>query len=506
MKNIALFLIISILLISGCSPTEVQPTDHAIVQPAIHANTIQTETQAPAVPPAAISTSSPEAIIATATETRKMGSGALSSPPYLVYVKKNDGKEQIVLVNQDGSGLKVIPLPSDGFYAANPSPTGEWIVFYSSPGGKTTSIDTPDFNLSLNLMHLPDGKIRKVTDLLSKDYPDNIRKDSELAEYYDLNFMIGSLYNADWSPGGDYLAFSGGMDGPSTDLYLYNIHTGEIRRLSTGSENIDFIEWFPDGNRIVYSSAYSFCEGDCSSYYVTNIDGSVSKAIKDFDVFGGVTFMDDWATNSSMMIHTTANGPGTCCLRTFDFENNKVNLLYGDSFETYAYDPQTNILAISVRYSLEDREPGTYFIDQNGIRKIAEPDEIYYLGWPKYPFILSGESTKLLSASGATKTLIEQGLVPAASRNNQYVALFDREWSEDANGLKVFNNSGVLILEIANQKITEALWRIDSEGLFYITENQLFYVGMQDQIPVLIDPSINSQKEDTNYIILDWMR
>jgi len=506
MKNIApfSFVIIFILLISGCGPIEIQPTDTAIIQPTDRVN--PTQTQPPVVLPTVMSTPSPAPIAAAAGDAQEMISGELSSPPYLVYVKKNNNKEQIVLVNQDGSGIKVIPLPDDGFYTANPSPTGEWIVFYSSPGGKTTSIDTPDFNLSLNLMHLPDGKIRKVTDLLSEDYPDNIEKDAEMAQYYDPIFIICSLYAADWSPGGDYLAFSGEMDGPSTDLYLYNVHTGEIRRLSSGSESIDFIEWLPDGNQIVYSSAYSVCEGDCSSYYVTNIDGSVSKAIKDFDVFGGETFMDDWATNSSMMIHTAANGSGTCCLRTFDFKNEKTNLLYGDSFQTYAYDPQTNILAISITENMEDREPGTYFIDQNGMRKITEFSSVYYLGWPDYPFILSGESTKLLSGSGETKTLIEQGFVPSASRNNQYVALFDREWGENANGLKVFNNSGDLILEIADQKITDAIWRIDSEGLFYVTENQLFYVGIQDQTTVLIDPSINSQKEDIDYIILDWVR
>ncbi len=523
MKKVALLSLLTtlVLLTAGCGQTDAKPIIDATVQPTFPIDTVQTETRSPSTSSAPIPEPKHTRPEPTATDAQEVISGGLSSPPYLVYVKKNNAKEQIVLVNQDGSGLKVIPLPAGGFHAGNLSPTGEWIVFYSSPGGDTTAIDTSAFDLSSNLMHLPDGSIREVTGLLSEDYPDNIEKIAEMAQSNDpelsdmpleeivpgvQEFFAYSLFFVDWSPSGDYLAFSGEMDGPSTDLYLYNIHSNEIRRLSSGFKNIDFIEWFPGGDQIVYSSSSMFCMGDCSSYYVTNLDGSISKTINNFDTFGGATFMSNWATGSLLTVHTDANVTGTCCLRNFDFENDKVNLLYGGSFQEYAYDPQTNILAISIADNLENREPGTYFIDQNGMRKIAECQAVYYLGWPNYPFILSGEDTRLLSSSGETKILIEQGLVPSASRNNRYIALFDGEWSEDANGLKVLDNNGDILLEIANQKVTRVIWRIDSEGLFYITDNQLFYVGIQNQTPVLIDPSINSLETDTIYTSFDWVR
>lgn len=460
------------------------------------------------------------------TNTKEITSDELSSPPYLVYTKKVNEKEQVVLVNQDGTGKKVISLPDNGFYAKNLSPNGEWLVFYTGSGGYDTVLNGPQYDLALNLMHLPDGKIYEITKLLSKDFPNDLERVAKAAKEFDLDLqslsidalvpeiqytMSNSLLLSAWSPSGEVLAFSGEMYGPSSDLYIYTLESKEIKHLSSGPSNIGAITWFPNGEQIFYSGYYVRCMGDCSTYYVTNLDGSKSKKIENFDTFGGATIFDGWANNSSILLHTTANGPGTCCLRNIDLENEKISMLYSDSFQSYAYDPKTNLLALSTTgtyFSVTDIQLGTYLVDSShGMQKVAdEVSLVYYLGWPDYPFVITGNGTKLLSPSGEIKDLVAQDLVPTASRNNQYVTLHDIEWGDTANGLKIFDNRGNLVLDINRQKITKVTWRIDSLGLFYVSNNQLFYIGIQDLEPILIDDHLSDNDFDTIYMTFEWVR
>lgn len=524
------FLFATLFLLSNCAqpPTNQvnnQPTSIIPVSTSIKPTSYILPTLTP--PPTSTERSTPSAtavVILPTTESPTAGNNLtsrLSAPPYLVYVKKLNGKEQVVLVNQDGSGIKTIPLPDNGFNAGNPSPTGEWIVFYTGSSGEQTLTNGPKYDLALNLMHLPDGAIHEVTDLLSKDFPNNLEKFAELAKSNDQDIasldtstivdearqgLIYRLMISQWSPSGETLAFAGEMDGPSTDLYLHNLKSSSIKRLSSGSRNIDFIDWFPGGNQILYGSSYLPCEGDCSTYYVTNLDGSTSREIKNFDTFGGDTSFENWSGNSLLTMYTRSNGTGTCCLRNLDFEKNKLYILYGGSFENYAFDPQTNLLAISIADNLENIEPGIYFVNKDGLKKVEEAGLVYYLGWKDYPFIISANGMKLLSESGTSKTLTEEDLIPFTSRNNQYLAMCDFDWSQTSNGLKIFDNSRNLVLEIKDKKITSVTWRIDSQGLFYVANNQLYYVGLQDKSPILVDSHLNDSEFDTNNISFSWIR
>lgn len=532
MKIKRFFLLFATLfLLSNCAhppetPTRVNVQQTFTVTPA---STIINPTSfiLPTLTPPSITTAQPvpsattfTALITFASPTPAPTLGNLLTPPYLVYVKKVNGKEQVVLVNQDGTGIKIIPLPDNGFNARNPSPTGEWIVFYTGSGGEQTLMNGPKYDLALNLMHLPDGVTHKVTDLLSKDFPNNLEKFAELAKNNDQDIafldtstivdearqgLIYRLMISEWSPSGETLAFAGEMDGPSTDLYLYNLKSGNIQRISSGSKNIDFIDWFPGGSQILYSSSYLPCEGDCSTYFVTNPDGSSSREIKNFEKFGGVARDRTWSGPSLLTIYTSANVVGTCCLRNFDFETDRLNMLYGGSFQNYAYDSQTNLLAISIANNPENVSTGTYFIDKNGMRRVEELGLVYYLGWKDYPFIISANGTKLLSTSGTTKMLTEGDFVPFASRNNQYIALCDFDWSQIANGLRVFDNNSNLVLEIKDQKITKVIWRIDSQGLFFTTNNHLYYVGIQAKTPTIIDSHLNDEST-SNDISFNWVR
>ena len=77
----------------------------------------------------------------------------------------------------------------------------------------------------------------------------------------DADPIIAVLYDPVWSPDGQYLAFVGTIDGPSSDLYVYDTKTNEITRLTTGENQAVDPEWSPDGAWIVH--------GEMSTHYYT---------------------------------------------------------------------------------------------------------------------------------------------------------------------------------------------------------------------------------------------
>jgi hypothetical protein len=66
-------------------------------------------------------------------------------------------------------------------------------------------------------------------------------------------YAIRDYDNVAWQPGeGQLLAFMGGMNGPTSDLYLYDTESGEITQLTSGLSQSVFPNWSPDGNYILH--------------------------------------------------------------------------------------------------------------------------------------------------------------------------------------------------------------------------------------------------------------
>jgi len=59
-----------------------------------------------------------------------------------------------------------------------------------------------------------------------------------------------------WSPDGTKVAFTSN-EGGNWNIYLIDLETDEVRRLTDGSANEASPSWSPDGSRIVFSSDQS---------------------------------------------------------------------------------------------------------------------------------------------------------------------------------------------------------------------------------------------------------
>jgi TolB protein len=91
-----------------------------------------------------------------------------------------------------------------------------------------------------------------------------------------------------WSPRGDKIAFTMRQGRDNYDLYLYDLATSRITRLTQGDRNNENPSWSPDGRFIVFSSTRS----GKSELYITAVDGSGVRKLGDIP---GSSYTPSWS-------------------------------------------------------------------------------------------------------------------------------------------------------------------------------------------------------------------
>lgn len=191
------------------------------------------------------------------------------------------------LLNPEGPWLLftgyVAPPDELYLYAANDDGTGvtrlitEYVSSYRVQPGSSLEegvtiayITQPNFeavDLTLKLLKLPDGEVETITPLLFND-------GSEAAAMLgdELRYLCGLA----WSPDGRRLAFTGGMDGESVDVYSYDTVTGQITRLTDGPLQAYHLRWSPDGQFVLHYAAVTAWCMDCpqaEAIFAASADG-----------------------------------------------------------------------------------------------------------------------------------------------------------------------------------------------------------------------------------------
>ena len=88
-------------------------------------------------------------------------------------------------------------------------------------------------DLTLHVISLPNGEAVLHLPLTSRDTEpgaDAIQGDPKL----EIASAIWLPENPVWSPDGRWVAFMGAQEGPTSDLYTYNLESGEITQLTDG--------------------------------------------------------------------------------------------------------------------------------------------------------------------------------------------------------------------------------------------------------------------------------
>jgi len=172
--------------------------------------------------------------------------------------------EELIACNLDGNGRMVLMIlqdkTSDLFWA----PKCERLAILKGDAFK-------EQDLTISILHLPNGEIETSIQLISSGWDEDLSAEGvQMSDALDA-LSYGSI---SWSPDGRYLAFAGIIEGPSSDLYIYDTRTRKVKRLTSGPNQAYGLAWSPDGKWIVHMEVISFTGWWVETVWAAASDGS----------------------------------------------------------------------------------------------------------------------------------------------------------------------------------------------------------------------------------------
>ena len=270
--------------------------------------------------------------------------------PVFVYITQSDSTQSerrpvVVALGADIARRSQFVLPADAYVATEGSLSATQPLLAYNTGD--LQAPAPGSAL-LHLLDLRDGSATTLTTLLPPQYPANfdanlpavLAEAPLLAEIGDpiaelaAAFTVG-LHTRQWSPDGRYLAFGAAIDGPSTDLYVYDTEADTVRRLSQEPAEIAAIQWSPDSKRIAFETQVSPNCATCprGRYVVSTGDARL------FTLPSGLHDMTlGWLDGDSLLETTTIPSIGPAELRRVDVAAGQTEVLWSGRFLEFMLD------------------------------------------------------------------------------------------------------------------------------------------------------------------------
>jgi hypothetical protein len=496
------------------APTATQPSSEPTLAPTATFIPQPTATPAPTDTPTVISTATPLPPLA-------------AKGPYLVYLAtRPEGGQAITLLNPDGIGSKVLPLPENGYIpdVRNAvSPDGKWVSFYMGNAGQLESglleAISGTYTLTLNLVNVSDGSTQQVASLLSPDYPANFKTAANQAiqaapdQYKDVtpeqlaNSMaqtfLGGIYTSGWSSNGLYLAYTAETNGPTSDLYSYTLSNGRTLRLSSELEQIQWLTWSSDNIRILFGTANEYRTGSVlDNFRLVRIDGGGSQNL------GQMGRRSGWATASVYTVYTTNEAGRFAGLTNLNILTRKATSIWAYSFIDFAFDLKDGTMAI-LGYSAEgaDQQTGVYLQAADWKFIPLAATSIFPRGSDDHRFVATSVDQGVvgIAKDGTITTIRDQLASISISPNWLWMTLFDTGQSGAIAGIELYDEKDQLVKQITPLTPNRIVWRADSKGLFFRSGTELYYIAIPDGEPVLIDQNvaINETGDFNNFV---WVK
>jgi hypothetical protein len=432
--------------------------------------------------------------------------------PYFVFYSRGADGLNLTFVGMDGRGRRDVPLPSQfdgGYYLSSiVSPDGRWMAYWTGSAGEISypsfSLDPDEtYDLQLHLLNIADGSTTLISHLLAADYPANfdalhdaiVDQQETPSPYfpYDLQgSFVEGIRSAAWSLDSRYLAFAGEMDGPSSDLYVYDRIDQTIRRLSSGLGNIRgrrAIQWSPDGKWIVYSSGLTTGMLEMVRFYAARPDGSAYREYPD-----EVRRFAGWLSDSDFLVTNDDNGVGTFRLQSADLESGGMTMIWKCPYSDIAFHPGASMLVfqnLPIEGDDDCQHPGLYrrslptgkpLLITGLLETGYAPSGIEFLGNGEFEYLVSydGLAAYSISPAGEAALVISRGYYTYVSPDRQWVAFA-------YDGLRKMDASGTVSEPLTDMQIDDVNWRPDSTGFLFLSGPDMYYVSLPDQTISLIE-------------------
>lgn len=279
-------------------------------------------------------------------------------PGKLVFsAEDSTGASQIFTMGADGSGLKQLTRfgPEDEAYMPAWSPDGSQIVF-------TTSLRSSSNGLSLYVMNADGSNVRAL----------NERENSHIPS-------PGN--NPQWSPDGSKIVFDRCVNcqiGTNLELFMYDIASDSVIRLTDNQTSESHPTWSPDGQRIAFASDRDYFDADTLRFrkdiYLISNDGSNLQRLTET----GYARNPVWDPNKNSIVFRSSNSDLNLGLFQVDIMTKNVleieNDLTGDiQIFPHSQSPNGDYILVTGRDQSEPQDFSIYFIDKAKNKSIQAP-------------------------------------------------------------------------------------------------------------------------------------
>jgi hypothetical protein len=277
------------------------------------------------------------------------------------YLLSEDGERRIEL---DPSNH----FSDDYIVSFIPSPTGEMVAILV--GNKALGTDK-----NLFLWFLSENSVAHIAELY------NHENFSELTfeEKDNIYFSTGQVT---WSHEGSKLAFASAHLGSSTDLYVYDLETEGIRRLTSGPTQAVNLVWSPDDAYILHAGVEKLWYGYSGrgysgwQFFSAAADGSQVNTLAAGRVEGrGDEEYLGWVSDRHILIHSGYWFCGWFDLRIMDIVSGEEYVIYPENHNGIAYSPEADLALMYINEAFEgDVEKCGHKEFPSGLRLISIPD------------------------------------------------------------------------------------------------------------------------------------
>jgi Tol biopolymer transport system component len=508
-RNKFLFVFICVgVLASGCAgqidevieglstPTVVISSPSSITPPTLE----PTWTIQPTILPTEVPSPTPDSI-----RILSEGEGMDGPGPWLVFHTYFG----MWVVDPDGGEAGFMPLvEEDGIITVFPSPqSGLLAIIKSHPY---------ELNVQVEVIFIKDFRLFLDLDLLDYD-GEALSFDNEFeAETFEWDRIFAVGKPPMWSSEGDKLAFVGSHLGPSPDVYVYDVLTGEVKRLTSGPAHATNLYWSPDDEYIFHAGVkkmYIGASGGGDSgwtFYSAKADGSGVITVFEGMEDQGYENVVGWFSDRKVLMDSGYWHCGRFDFRMVDIESGARVSIWPDQYDHIAYDSIDKVALIWVMpepVTGEDcgskGESGLFLVSvPDGSREkvvgIEVVDIISSLKWSEESqnFIVDlYGSWALVNPEGEVELLDGK---PVFSPDGEMTALL----SADKKDLNVVDKSGRTIEVVADGDILYPTWSPDGASLFFFERSSggdfydLYKATGPDFEPVLILEEVLDRHSD----------
>jgi hypothetical protein len=426
----------------------------------------------------------------------------------------------------DGSGKRDIRIPETAFGSLSPDKRNLAFLSFEEDEYGSPNLDK---GIELLTQDVWSGTTAKVADLLPADYyarqermVERFVQEAKFLPEYET-YTTFDLINVDaaidtirtgfwilsWSPDGRHLAFPAMIDGDSSDVYVYDIDTGVLQRKETEYLNVSEIQWSPDGRWILYRNAFPM---NSSRKLQTELWSVPIDSMKKVTIANACDIK--WITETEFLfVHCSAGDGGNewQVLSLGNIQNGAVTEIWrGILYPAYAVDWKNETVLLVSEEPCDSDEceqilPGLYLGPLAGTkRRIGDiPSDITgysthvaFRGGDKHRFVFfTSESVFGIAQDGGSDLLFSgKGVWNLHISPNKRWFIITGEL-----GVVLFDQYDNRVFEWTNDEVFDAAWKTNSQGVYFLTNNEIFYLSVQSpfsEIPIgcpLEDCGINSR-------------